>query len=241
MYNLDIIIPIYKEGKNIKLLLEEFKKKLKINYRVLICYDLNNESGLNFLPNKEERLILVKNLGNGPNEAIKSGIKISTSEIIVVYMSDDFENINLINEMYDSINDGYDLIIPSRYIKDGKFINAKFYKKLITNCGSFLMYSLCGVPYKDCTNAFKMFKKKILNKININSKIGFTYAIELTIKAHINNFRIKEIPCTWKELPNRKSNFKVFRWLPYYTYWLFYALFYRSISISNIIFKNKDK
>ena len=77
MYSLDIIIPIYNEGYNIKLLLEEFKKKLKINYRVIICYDLENESGLKFLTSENERLIFVKNTGNGPNEAIKTGIEIS--------------------------------------------------------------------------------------------------------------------------------------------------------------------
>ena len=43
-------------------------------------------------------------------------------------MSDDFENINLLNKMFNLGNDGYDLIIPSRYVKNGEFINAKFYK-----------------------------------------------------------------------------------------------------------------
>ena len=98
---------------------------------------------------------------------------------------------------------------------------------MITNFGSFLMYFICGIPYRDCTNAFKMFNRKILDKIILESKVGFTFALELTVKAHLNNCKIREIPCTWKELPNRKSNFKVFRWLPYYVYWVFYALAYR--------------
>ena len=53
---------------------------------------------------------------------------------------------------------------------------------------TFLMYFICGIPYRDCTNAFKMFNKEILNKIKLKSKIGFTFALELTIKAHLNNF-----------------------------------------------------
>ena len=227
MSELDIIIPIYKEGNNIKLLLENFHKKLKVKYKVIICYDFENESGLKFLPKNDEKLILVKNSGKGPNEAIKSGFDVSNNKFVVVYMSDDFENIELPNKMYDLINNGYDLVIPSRYVKNGEFIDAKFYKKMITNFGSFLMYFICGIPYRDCTNAFKMFNRKILDKINLESKVGFTFALELTVKAHLNNCKIREIPCTWKELPNRKSNFKVFRWLPYYVYWVFYALAYR--------------
>lgn len=227
MIELDIIIPIYKEGNNIKLLLENFQKKLKINYKVIICYDFENESGLKFLPENNENLILVKNKGKGPNEAIKSGLNISKNKLVVVYMSDDFENVELLNIMYDLIINGYDLVIPSRYIENGQFIDAKLYKKIITNFGSFLMYYICGIPYRDCTNAFKMFNKQILDKITLKSKVGFTFALELTVKAHLNNFKIKEIPCIWKELPNRKSNFKIFRWLPYYIYWAFYALMCR--------------
>ncbi len=227
MSKLDIIIPIYNEGNNIKLLLEEFQKKLKIKYKILICYDFDNETGLKFLPKNDQKIIFVKNNGIGPNEAIKSGLNKSTSEVVVIYMSDDFENISLLNEMYDHIDSGYDLVIPSRYVEQGQFINAKLYKKIITNIGSFLMYFFCGIPYRDCTNAFKMFKKEILNVIILNSKIGFTFALELTIKAHLNRFKIKEIPCVWKELPNRKSNFKVFRWLPFYIYWVYFALIHR--------------
>ena len=117
-------------------------------------------------------------------------------------------------------------MIPSRYVRNGEFLNAKLYKKIITDIGSYLINNICGIPFKDCTNAFKMFRRDILNKIELNSKIGFTFAIELTIKSYINGFKIIEIPSTWKELPNRKSNFKVFRWLPYYIYWLIYALIF---------------
>tara|TARA_Y100000389_G_C17383624_1_gene475760 strand:- start:222 stop:923 length:702 start_codon:yes stop_codon:yes gene_type:complete len=226
MSNLDIIIPIFNEGNNLTLLIRKIRELVKIPHKILICYDKDDESGLQFLP-KYENIVPVKNNGLGPNEAIKTGFKYSSSKIILVYMSDDFENIGLINKMYYLIdNKNYDFVIPSRYVQDGEFKNAKLYKKIITNIGSYLIYNMCGIPFKDCTNAFKMFKRDILYKIELNSKIGFTFAIELTIKSYINGFKIIEIPSIWKDLPNRKSNFKVFRWLPYYIYWLIYALFF---------------
>ena len=160
----------------------------------MICYDKDDESGLKFLP-KYENIIPIKNNGFGPNEAIKTGFKYSSSDIILVYMSDDFENIELINKMYYLINNkNYDFVIPSRYVRDGEFLNAKLYKKIITDIGSYLINNICGIPFKDCTNAFKMFRRDILNKVELNSKIGFTFAIELTIKSYINGFKIIEIP-----------------------------------------------
>ena len=69
-----------------------------------------------------------------------------------------------------------------------------------------------------------MFSAKLKNKINLESKIGFTFALELVIKSYSSNLKIIEIPSSWIDLENRKSNFKVFKWLPYYIYWLTYAV-----------------
>ena len=89
---------------------------------------------------------------------------------------------------------------------------------------------MIGFPYKDCTNAFKMFNSKVKKKIKIESDKGFTFAIELTIKSYFSKFKIVEIPSIWKDVKYRKSNFKVIRWLPYYIYWLFY-LFFKKIYV----------
>ena len=140
-------------------------------------------------------------------------------------MADDFHNIFLVNKML-NLSKNYDLIVPSRYIKGGKFQNAKFFKKLITDLSSFFINKILRIPIKDNTNAFKFFKRNLLKKIKFSSKVGFTYAIELVIKAHFAGYRIKEIPCIWKDLSGRKSNFKVIEWFPHYSYWIFFIIFY---------------
>jgi len=68
-----------------------------------------------------------------------------------------------------------------------------------------------------------MFSENTKNKIELESKTGFTFAMELVVKSYILNLKIKEIPSSWIEIKNRKSNFKVLKWLPNYTYWLVYA------------------
>lgn len=226
MSKLDIIIPVFNEGENFIKILKLFKDKLKMNYNVLICFDSYNDTTLDLIKKNKfgTNIALIKNKFHGPNTAIIEGILKSKSDILLVYMADDFHNIELINSMYKHIESGYDIIIPSRFIDGGKFNGATFYKKIITLIGSFLINKIVGIPYRDCTNAFKMFKKNIFQNINLESKKGFTYALELTIKSYYFGYKIKEVPSIWKELEGRKSNFKIFKWLPYYTYWLIYAL-----------------
>ncbi len=228
-FDLDIIIPVYNEGNKINILYELFNKYLNINFRLIVCYDYDQDSTLKYIKDikiQKGKILLVKNSNHGPNEAIKHGLKISDSEILLVYMADDLNNIKLINTMYNLIKlDNYELVIPSRFIKGGKFMGASKIKKIITIIGSSLMYYIGGVPFKDSTNAFKMFKRKILNNITLKSTKGFTYALELTIKSYKKKFKIIEIPSIWEDLEGRKSKFKLYRWLPSYIYLLLFAIF----------------
>ena len=227
MIKLDIIIPVYNEGQNIIDLIKNLEKEVACNFQILICYDNESDTTLNFLKKTDSikcKILFIKNPQQGPNSAIKAGIDSSEAEIILVYMADDFENIKLINKMVDLIENGNDLVIPSRFIEGGKMLGAKKVKKMITLFGSYLIYFIAGIPFKDCTNAFKMFSKNLKEKITLKSTKGFTFALELTVKSYLLNLKIIEIPSIWIETKNRKTNFKICKWLPYYTYWLFYSI-----------------
>ena len=227
MPKLDIIIPVYNEGENIVSLLKAFENDVKHDFRILICYDNESDLTLKYLKGGKiinKKILFIKNPKTGPNSAIIEGINSSSAEIILVYMADDFENIKLINKMINLIENGNGLVIPSRFVSGGKMLGAKKIKKTITQIGSYLIYYLAGIPFKDCTNAFKMFSKDLKNNINFESTVGFTFALELTTKSYILNYKIAEIPSTWIEATNRKSNFKIIKWLPYYIYWLLFSI-----------------
>ena len=140
-------------------------------------------------------------------------------------MADDFENIKLINRMVDLIEAGNDVVVPSRFIIGGKMLGAVKIKEIVTRVGSHLVYYLARIPVKDSTNAFKMFSANTASKIKFDSTMGFTFSLELVSKAHFLKLKIIEIPSTWIEIKNRKSNFKMLKWIPYYIYWLLYSMF----------------
>ena len=227
MAKLDIIMPVYNEDENIIKLLKLLDSTIICNFRILICYDNETDKTLKHLKNLniiKNEIKLIKNPKQGPNSAIIEGIKSSNSKIILVYMADDFENIKLINEMVDLIEKGNDLVIPSRFISGGKMLGAVKSKEMVTRIGSNLIYYLAGIPYKDCTNAFKMFSASITNIIKFESTMGFTFALELVVKSYFLKLKIIEVPSTWIEVKNRKSNFKMIKWIPYYIYWLLYSM-----------------
>ena len=248
MEKLDIIIPVYNEDENIVRLLELLEKEINCNFRILICYDSESDKTLKYLKNKNiirNKITFIKNPKKGPNSAIIAGINSSTAKIILVYMADDFENTKLINHMVSLIEIGNDLIIPSRFIAGGKMLGAEKIKEVITRIGSYLIYYLANIPFKDCTNAFKMFSMNLKEKVKLNSTTGFTFAFEMTVKSYFLKLKIIEIPSVWVEVKNRKSNFKIYKWLPHYIYWLIYSIIknypLRMIFFLNKLVKNKNE
>ena len=238
---LDIIIPVYNEDENIVRLLKSLEDEIVCNFRVLICYDSESDKTLKYVKNSnviDKEILLIKNPKQGPNSAIIEGINSSIAEIILVYMADDFENVKIINNMINLIERGNDLVIASRFIPGGNMLGAKKIKKVITVICSYLIYYFARIPFKDCTNSFKMFSASLKNKIKLNSTTGFTFALELTIKSYLLNLKIIEIPSIWIEAKNRKSNFKVLKWLPYYIYWLLFSIIKNGILKIKKIFLN---
>ena len=226
MLKLDIIIPVYNEDENIVRLLQSLENEITCNFRVLICYDSETDTTLKYIKDNKiikSEVLLIRNPRKGPNSAIIKGIDSSNAKIILVYMADDFENIKLINRMTNLIELGNDLVIPTRFMSGGKMIGASKIKEFVTRIGSYLIYYLARIPFKDCTNAFKMFSVSLKDKIKFDSTTGFTFALELVAKSYFLKLKIVEIPSTWIEIGNRKSNFKMLKWIPYYIYWLLYS------------------
>ena len=64
----------------------------------------------------------------------------------------------------------------------------------------------------------------MLNTVNIESKVGFAYSLELLSKCNRLKFGIHEIPAQWEERSEGSSRFKIIKWLPEYLRWYLYGM-----------------
>src|SRR5690349_21132642 len=119
---LDFVIPVYNEGDNILAVLDSLKKALRIPYRVLICYDDDDDDTLSVLRgyNAETDVVLVKNrYGRGPHAAVRSGFDASTAPAVLMIPADDDYNAPAFQAMYDEFERGSDIVCASRFIRRG--------------------------------------------------------------------------------------------------------------------------
>lgn len=227
---LDIVVPVYNEGKNIRTQLLKVEECIKSAKRVLIVYDFEEDDTLPALERVEHELsypiVRIRNkYGRGALNAIKTGLEEAGSEAVLVMMADLSDSIEIVDRMHEMIVSGEaDLVCGSRYMKGGKQHGGPVLKGLFSRMAGVTLHLFSGIPTHDVTNSFKMYRKAMLDSITIESNGGFEIGMEITVKAYLSGYTIKEIPSEWFDRSEGKSNFHMWRWLPHYLHWYFLCL-----------------
>ena len=225
-FPIDIVIPVFNEGASIIEVIELLELNVKTRFRILICYDFEEDNTLEAINRSERSAVIefIKNNGAGPCDAVKSGLNASHSECVIVYPGDDISNQKIIDSMYKKFIQGSDVVVASRFIPGGSMIGCPLVKSILVRAASFSLFMLSSIPVKDASNGFRLFSRKALNLINIESTHGFTYSLEILVKCNRLKLPIAEVPAQWIERKEGKSNFKVFFWLKMYLRWYRYGL-----------------
>lgn len=222
---LDVIVPVYNEGESILAVLRLLNDQCATPCTIHICYDFDEDDTLAALKQYAGRipLNLVKNEGRGPHGAIMTGFRKTSSKVVVVFPADDTLNAGILDEMYRKIEAGAEICAACRFMPGGKMENCPWLKDLLVRAASLTLHHLAGLPIRDASNGFRMFSRRVIETIPIQSDKGFTYSLELTVKSHRLGWPMAEVPAHWRERLRGKSRFKVYRWLFPYLRWYFYA------------------
>jgi len=227
MYDsINIVIPVYNEGENIVKTLDEIKAKIKTPHQIYVVYDFDEDNTIPAVKKYgQASVVLVKNkYGKGALNAIKTGFEAVQDGVVLVVMADLSDDLIVVDEMFKKINEGNDIVCGSRFMKGGRHIGGPFLKNVISKWACLSLYYLVGFPTHDVTNSFKMYTKKVLDSITIESNGGFELGMEICVKAYAKGFKIAELPSTWHDRSVGQSRFKLWQWLPKYLRWYFFAV-----------------
>lgn len=226
-----LVIPVFREEGNIEKNLEEIERKVKTNPKeVLIVYDNEDDPTVAAVNRCRDRfsfpVALLKNAySRGALNAIKTGLEASHSTYVLVTMADLSDDYAKVDEMVTLAETGYDIVCGSRYAKHGKVYGGPFFKQFLSRFAGLFLHYAAGIPTRDITNSFRLYRKEMLRGIHIESTGGFELGMEITVKAFKKGYRIGEVSCAWWDRSSGKSKFRFWKWLPHYLRWFFYALF----------------
>lgn len=139
-------------------------------------------------------------------------------------MADMADDPQTVNEMYEKIMQGWDIVCGSRWSKGGQHLGGPKIKTFLSWLADASAPLVIGVPTRDITNAFKMYRTGVLRSIKIESQGGFELSMEITLKAFFNGFKITEVGTVWHDRTLGQSRFRLVAWLPKYLGWYFWGI-----------------
>jgi dolichol-phosphate mannosyltransferase len=225
---LDIVIPVYNEGANILRTLAALARDVKTPMRVLICYDMPEDDTLTAIRGQPDsdrafHVEFVRNRGRGAHAAVMTGFAVSTAPFVLMYPADDDYNAGTVDAMVAAAEAGSDIVCASRFMPGGCMVGCPWLKAALVRSANFTLHHFARLPTRDASNGFRLFSRRVIETIAVESELGFCYSIELLAKCHRLGWRISEVPVRWFERRHGASRFRVLRWLPAYLRWYFYA------------------
>lgn len=223
---LDIIIPVYNEGANIVPVLQSLQRCVRTPFCVTICYDHEDDDTLVAVREHFPRAAWLrsqKNRGRGAHGAVVSGFEASTAPAVLVMPADDDYNAPRIDAMVGRFRDGCDIVVGSRFLRGGSMEGCPWLKAVLVRVSSLVLRKLARLPATDASNGFRLFSRRVIEAIPVESTEGFAYSIELLVKCHRLGWPICEVPAAWRQRQRGQSRFRVLRWLPQYFVWFRYA------------------
>lgn len=221
---LDIVVPVYNEGHSILKLFDEIQEKIRVPKRVLVVYDFEGDTTVPAVQENKDsypfEISLIKNdIGRGALNAIKVGMRTAEHDMVLVMMADSSDRLDIVDCMCQKMDEGYDLVCGSRYMKGGKQNGGPFLKSLFSRIAGISLHLLTRIPTHDVTNSFKLYRRSMLDCIEIESTGGFEIGLEITVKAFAAGYKITEVPSEWFDREEGESNFHMWKWLPHYLHW----------------------
>lgn len=203
-----IVIPTYNERKNLEALLRLIYCQEQ-EFDVLIVDD-NSPDGTGELVRElmqseyPKRLFLLKRPAKmGLGTAYIAGFKwgLARNYQYIFEMDADFSHHPKYLAQFLAVADQCDLVLGSRYISGGGVSNWGVFRRVISYGGSLYARMILGLPFKDLTGGYKCFRREVLEAINLDDvrSNGYSFQIELTYRAFLQSFRIREIPIFFEE------------------------------------------
>ncbi|MBM3251209.1 MAG: glycosyltransferase [Candidatus Omnitrophica bacterium] len=216
---LSVIIPARNEADNIVNLLNKIETEIDTKDELVIVDDHSTDSTyalVDGLSRQYTNIKLVRNIEKaGFANALKTGFNNVSGDVVIPVMADCCDDLSVINKMRNKMEEGYDVVCGCRYIKGGARLGGSRLKGFFSFLAGRSLQFLLGLPTSDITNAFKMYKKKVIDNIEIKSN-AFEVSMEIPLKAYFAGFKIADVPTVWRERTKGKSTFKMFRLLPDY-------------------------
>jgi dolichol-phosphate mannosyltransferase len=213
---LSVVIPAYNEEGSIEATVRAIHEELeknRIEHQILVVND-NSKDGteaiLTSLSAEIPTLVCYRNKGrNGFGNAVRVGLEHFSGDCVAVFMGDLSDSPADLVRFYNKMQEGYDCVFGSRFIKGGKIYDYPLPKLIINRMANTIVQICFGLRFNDATNAFKLYKRETIEGLKPFLSHHFNLTLELPLKAIVRGYTYAVIPNSWTNRKTGTSKLKI--------------------------------
>jgi dolichol-phosphate mannosyltransferase len=213
---LSIVIPARDEEDCVESTVEHLYTELRLRsipHEIVVVDDGSTDGTFDRLLKLSDRVPVLKPVQNtgqhGFGRAITWGFDHSTGDAVVVMMADESDDYRDVVLYWETLNQGWHAVFGSRFMRGGGVIDYPWLKLLINRLANLFLRLLFRIKLNDTTNAFKAYRRTVLDGCRPFLSPHFNLTIELPLKSIIRGYSWTVVPITWRNRKRGLSKLKI--------------------------------
>jgi dolichol-phosphate mannosyltransferase len=215
-FRLSAVIPAYNEEGTIGATVEDLRKALiadGIPFEIIVVNDNSTDrtaSIVEAITDEDPQVRLVnRRPPGGFGRAVRSGLEAVTGDFVVLYMADYSDHPKDVIAYYKKLEEGYDCVFGSRFVKGGHVENYPWVKLVLNRVVNKALQWLFWCRFNDLTNAFKAYRVEAIRESGPFRSSHFNITIEISLGVLIRKYHIVQVPISWSGRTSGVSKLKL--------------------------------
>jgi dolichol-phosphate mannosyltransferase len=201
---LSLIIPARNEAGNIGGTIAALRERLaaaRIDYELVVVDDGSDDTTAEEVSahsRVDPAVRLVINGGrHGFGYAVRYGLEHFTGDAVIIVMADGSDNPDDVAAYHDVLQNKAECAFGSRWVEGARVEGYPRFKLPVNRFSNFLIRVLFGIRYDDVTNAFKGYRREVIDGCRPLLSAHFNLTVELPLKAIVRGYSYEVIPISW--------------------------------------------
>ena len=203
---LSIVIPAHDEAESIRPTLHEVVAALarhELDYEVIVVDDASRDGTASVVAAtaaENERVRCIRNpYPNGFGYAVRAGLEVFAGDAVALMMADGSDDPDDLVLYFRVLEAGYDCAFGSRFMPGATVVGYPPLKLLLNRVVNAGIRMLFQHGYNDTTNAFKAYRREVIEQIGPFISPHFNLTVELPLKAVVRGFSYAIVPTSWRD------------------------------------------
>ncbi|MGH2833459.1 MAG: glycosyltransferase family 2 protein [Solirubrobacteraceae bacterium] len=213
---LSVIIPAHNEVESIGATVEAIVSELKteqIPYEVVVVDDSSSDGTgdvVRAISQRDSAVCCIRSPRmSGFGQAVRTGLDEYTGDVVAIMMADLSDSPADLVRYYGVLEEGFDCVFGSRFIKGGRVSEYPKAKLIMNRLVNFGIRVLFRHGYNDTTNAFKAYRREVIENIQPLLSNHFNLTVEMPLKAIVRGHSYAVVPISWTNRAHGVSKLKL--------------------------------